>query len=109
MRRARVPIAATFEGFGDRPTFAAVIPLARLLTDDFIGGTYIRDRPGLPAVRLDARPAADGRAAAADRSRPRTRDGIPGNQFIFEPSPDAMLEQLLPRYVRRASTRPCSS
>jgi F-type H+-transporting ATPase subunit gamma len=25
--------------------------------------------------------------------------GIPGNQFIFEPSPSAVLEQLLPRYV----------
>ena len=26
-------------------------------------------------------------------------DGIPGNQFIFEPNPAAVLEQLLPRYV----------
>jgi F-type H+-transporting ATPase subunit gamma len=26
-------------------------------------------------------------------------DGIPGNQFIFEPSPGAVLEQLVPRYV----------
>jgi F-type H+-transporting ATPase subunit gamma len=28
-----------------------------------------------------------------------TEAGIPGNQFIFEPSPAAVLEQLLPRYV----------
>ena len=26
-------------------------------------------------------------------------EGIPGNQFIFEPSPSAVLEQLVPRYV----------
>ena len=26
-------------------------------------------------------------------------EGIPGNQFIFEPNPGAVLEQLLPRYV----------
>jgi F-type H+-transporting ATPase subunit gamma len=26
-------------------------------------------------------------------------DGIPGRQFIFEPNPGAVLEQLLPRYV----------
>jgi F-type H+-transporting ATPase subunit gamma len=26
-------------------------------------------------------------------------EGIPGNQFIFEPSADAVLRQLLPRYV----------
>jgi F-type H+-transporting ATPase subunit gamma len=25
--------------------------------------------------------------------------GIPGNQFIFEPSPQAVLQQLLPRYI----------
>jgi F-type H+-transporting ATPase subunit gamma len=25
--------------------------------------------------------------------------GIPGNQFIFEPNPGAVLEQLLPRYI----------
>ncbi len=42
MRRARVPIAAHFEGFGDRPTFADVLPLARLVTDDFVAGTYDR-------------------------------------------------------------------
>jgi F-type H+-transporting ATPase subunit gamma len=26
-------------------------------------------------------------------------EGIPGNQFIFEPNPAAVLQQLLPRYV----------
>ena len=36
MRRARVPLEAHFAGFGDRPTFADVIPLARLITDDFL-------------------------------------------------------------------------
>src|SRR5918994_633238 len=40
MRRSRVPIAAHFEGFGDRPSFADVLPLARLITDDYLAGTY---------------------------------------------------------------------
>ncbi len=30
---AGVPVAAAFEGYGDRPTFADVLPLARLVTD----------------------------------------------------------------------------
>src|SRR4030095_10926603 len=38
MRRAGVPMEAHFAGFGDRPTFADVIPLARLITDDFLEG-----------------------------------------------------------------------
>ena len=42
MRRARVPIAAHFEGFGDRPSFADVLPIARLITDDYVGGAYDR-------------------------------------------------------------------
>src|SRR4051794_10202184 len=42
MRRSRVPIAAHFEGFGDRPAFADVLPLARVITDDFVGGVFDR-------------------------------------------------------------------
>jgi F-type H+-transporting ATPase subunit gamma len=98
MRRARVPIEAHFAGFGDKPTFADVLPLARLITEDFLSGGYGRidliysrfistlaQRPVLVQV-LPIKPTDD-------------TEGIPGNQFIFEPSPAAVLEQLLPRYV----------
>jgi F-type H+-transporting ATPase subunit gamma len=99
MRRARVPLDAHFAGFGDRPTFADIIPLARLVTDGFVSGELGRidlvyprfvstlvQRPTVEAL-LPISPAAD------------TAAGIPGNQFIFEPDPGAVLEQLLPRYV----------
>jgi F-type H+-transporting ATPase subunit gamma len=98
MRRARVPIAAHFEGFGDRPTFADVLPLARLITDDYIAGSYDRvdivysrfvstlvQKPSLERL-LPVEPTED-------------EDEIPGHQFIFEPSPAAFLQALLPRYV----------
>ncbi len=98
LRRMRVPIAAFFLNFGDRPSFADVLPLARLITDDYLAGTYDRidlifprfistliQRPELERL-LPIRPSTDTR-------------GIPGNQFIFEPDPGAVLEQLLPRYV----------
>jgi F-type H+-transporting ATPase subunit gamma len=98
MRRARVPIEAHFAGFGDKPTFADVLPLARLITEDFLSGEYGRidliycrfistlaQRPVMVQL-LPIKPAED-------------TEGIPGNQFIFEPSPAAVLEQLLPRYV----------
>ena len=98
MRRARVPLAAHFEGYGDRPTFADVIPLARLITDDYLAGTYNRvdiifsqfvstltQRPAMDSL-LPIEPSED-------------TEGIPGNQFIFEPDPGAVLERLLPRYV----------
>jgi F-type H+-transporting ATPase subunit gamma len=98
MRRTHVPMEAHFAGFGDRPTFADVLPLARLLTDDYLSGDYGRidliysrfistlaQKPLMERL-LPVEPAAD-------------TEGIPGNQFIFEPSPAAVLEQLLPRYV----------
>jgi F-type H+-transporting ATPase subunit gamma len=98
MRRARVPIEAHFAGFGDRPSFADVLPLARLVSDDYLSGEYSRidvvfslfvstlvQRPTLAQI-LPVVPSED-------------TEGIPGNQFIFEPNAGAVLEQLLPRYV----------
>ncbi len=98
MRRAGVPMAAHFPGFGDRPAFGDVLPLARLISDDYLAGTYGRvdiiynrfittltQKPELVQL-LPIRASEDS-------------EGIPGNQFIFEPSAGAVLEQLLPRYV----------
>ncbi|MEW5992643.1 MAG: ATP synthase F1 subunit gamma [Chloroflexota bacterium] len=98
MRRARVPLEAHFAGYGDRPTFADVIPLSRLITDGFVTGEFgqidivyprfvstLVQRPTMEAL-LPVAPAED-------------TEGIPGNQFIFEPHAGAVLEQLLPRYV----------
>ena len=98
MRRTGVPLEAHFATYGDRPTFADVLPLARLVTDDFLAGTYARvdivyslwvstlvQRPTSLTI-LPIQPAED-------------TEGIPGNQFIFEPNASAVLDQLLPRYV----------
>ena len=98
MRRARVPLEAHFSGYGDRPTFADVLPLARLVTDDYLAGTYGRidiiyshfvstlvQRPTLSQL-LPIRPVED-------------TVGIPGGQFLFEPNAATVLEMVLPRYV----------
>jgi len=98
MRRARVPLEAHFNGYGDRPSFADVLPLARLVTDDYLAGTYGRidiiyshfvstlvQRPTLSQL-LPIRPAED-------------TVGIPGGQFLFEPNAATVLDMVLPRYV----------
>ena len=99
MRRARVPIAAAFDGYGDRPTFASVVSLARLLTDDYVAGNY--DAIDLIFPRfvstLVQRPVVD--RLLPVKPTDSADVGIPGRQFIFEPNPDAVLRQLLPRYV----------
>ena len=98
MRRARVPIAAHFEGFGDRPAFADVLPLARLVTDDFVAGTY--DHVDIVYSRfvstLVQRPVMEQLLPVVPSE---DTAGIPGHQFLFEPSPAVFLRSLLPRYV----------
>jgi F-type H+-transporting ATPase subunit gamma len=99
MRRARVPIAAHFEGFGDRPTFADVLPLARLVSDDFVGGVY--DHVDIVYSRfvstLVQRPVMEQLLPVEPSDSAAV--GIPGRQFIFEPDPASFLQALLPRYV----------
>lgn len=98
MRRTGVPLEAHFSTFGDRPTFADVLPLARLITDDFLAGTngrvdIIYSRWVSTLVQRPERLTILPIQAAADT------EGIPGNQFIFEPNASTVLERLLPRYV----------
>lgn len=99
MRRARVPIAAHFEGFGDRPSFADVLPLARLVSDDFVGGVY--DHVDIVYSRfvstLVQRPVMEQLLPVEPSDSAAV--GIPGRQFIFEPDPASFLQALLPRYV----------
>jgi F-type H+-transporting ATPase subunit gamma len=99
MRRSRVPLEATFEGFGDRPTFGDVLPLARLVTDGYVDGTF--SQVDLVYSRfvstLTQKPVAD-RLLPVEPSSDADQ-GIPGAQFIFEPDPATVLEALLPRYV----------
>jgi F-type H+-transporting ATPase subunit gamma len=98
MRRARVPLEAHFEGFGERPAFADVLPLARLITDDYLAGTYDRVDIVYSAFvsTLTQRPSMD---ELLPITPSEDTEGIPGNQFIFEPSAAEVLQQLLPRYV----------
>jgi F-type H+-transporting ATPase subunit gamma len=98
MRRARVPIDAHFAGFGDKPTFADVLPLARLISDDFLAGKYARIDIVYSRFisTLSQKPVRD-QLLPIEASE--DTEGIPGNQFIFEPDPRTVLEQLLPRYV----------
>ena len=98
MRRARVPIDAHFAGFGDKPTFADVLPLARLISDDFLAGKYARIDIVYSRFisTLSQKPVID---QLLPIEATEDTEGIPGNQFIFEPDPRTVLEQLLPRYV----------
>jgi len=101
LRRAGVPIAAHFPRLGDRPSFSDVTPIARLVAQDFLEGTFdeialaypgfvstLTQRPTLSTVLPVPRPAELDKAEA-DRT----------DEYLFEPSPEAVLSRLLPHYV----------
>ena len=98
LARGGYEISAAFPGYGDKPTFGDVTALASLLVGDFLSGRSAGVTLIHPAFisTLTQRPEAVQLLpikASADTA------GIPGNQFLFEPDPAAVLEALLPRYV----------
>ena len=99
-RRAGFPMLAEFTELGDFPSSSDVLPIARIVMEDYIAGnldqvfigfqTFVNPAVQRPTIRqiLPVQPPAseDGEEAAAV-------------DFIFEPSPEALLSTLLPRYV----------
>jgi len=100
LRRAGIPIAAHFSQLGDRPAFTDVTPIARLVTQDFLEEKYdeihvafstfistLTQRPEITQLLPIQQPAqAEGQQAAND-------------EYLFEPSPEAVLSRLLPHFV----------
>jgi F-type H+-transporting ATPase subunit gamma len=97
-RRSGFPTLAEFTALGDYPGYEAVRPIARLVIDDYTNGLIDRvyigyqqfvntavQRPTLRQLLPVTAPAGSEGGGAVD--------------FIFEPSPEALLETLLPRYV----------
>ena len=99
-RRAGFPQLAEFTELGDYPSMGDTLPISRIVTQDYINGEidqvyvgfqqFVNTAVQRPTVRqlLPIEPPEDMgelMGGAAD--------------FIFEPSPQALLETLLPRYV----------
>jgi F-type H+-transporting ATPase subunit gamma len=97
-RRAGYPLLAEFTELGDFPSSGDVLPIARIVMEDYIAGeldqvyigfqTFVNAAVQRPTIRqiLPIQP-------------PEGDDGAASVDFIFEPSPAALLETLLPRYV----------
>jgi F-type H+-transporting ATPase subunit gamma len=100
LRRAGIPIAAHFPQLGDRPSYGDVTPIARLVTDDFLAGKYdeidvaystfistLTQRPEIkPLLPIVSPEQAEGAEVEND-------------EYLFEPSPEAVLSRLLPHFV----------
>jgi F-type H+-transporting ATPase subunit gamma len=99
LRRSGISIAAHFAQLGTKPTFGDITPLARLLVEDFLAGTY--DEIDLVyssfVSTLVQRPEV---VQLLPIARPTQESGEEENdEYLFEPSPEAVLSRLLPHFV----------
>jgi len=97
-RRGRA-IRATFTHLGDRPEYMSIVPIARVVINDFEAG------------RIDAAYLLYPKFISTLAQRPQIDQLLPieppaeiaGGQraaeYIYEPDPRAILDELLPRYV----------
>lgn len=100
LRRAGISIAAHFVNLGDRPAFSDVTPIARLVTEDFLAGrydeiavsytTFVSTLVQQPEVR---------RILPVEQPDLGEEQRISNDEYLFEPSPEQVLSQLLPHYV----------
>jgi F-type H+-transporting ATPase subunit gamma len=99
VRRGR-NLMATFTGIVDRVTYDDIIPIARVITDRYVEGTI--DRAVLVYPRfistLSQRPEVV-QLLPIQPPEPAANERAHKLDYIFEPDPQAILEQLLPRYV----------
>jgi F-type H+-transporting ATPase subunit gamma len=100
IRRAGVPIAAHFPQLGDRPSFGDVVPIARLVTADFLAEKYdeIDIAYSTFVSTLAQKPQID-RLLPVERPEMGEEHQRTNDEYLFEPSPEAVLSRLLPHYV----------
>lgn len=101
VKRAGVPVIASFVGMTDKPSFQDILPIGKLAVDEYLSGrcdtvliaytdfvSAISQRPQV----LELLPLAE-RVERTERAERVERE------YAFEPSPQAVLDALLPRIV----------
>ncbi len=97
MVRSGQEVRAEFTRFGDRPSIVDVLPVARIVIDDYTDGLI--DEVYLSYTQFVT---TMGQRPVLWRLLPIEPAAIePGQnvEYIYEPSPDEVLAQLLPRFV----------
>jgi F-type H+-transporting ATPase subunit gamma len=100
--RARANVVAEFTDLGDYPTQLETLAIARLVMDDYMAGAidqvylsfaeFVSTAVQRPVIRK-LLPIEPPQMATEEEAEAYRQD------YIFEPSPDAVLQQLLPRYI----------
>lgn len=97
MRRHRRDILAEFTQLGDRPSLLDTLPISRIIIDDYCGGAY--DLVYLVYAQFISTML---QKPVLHQLLPMEPASIPAAQnvdYLYEPAPDIVLGELLPRFV----------
>ena len=107
-RYRKYAIEESFTGFSERPTYEDAARIADVVTAAYIAGEideahiiYTRFiSTGSQEVLVRPILPLDSELLQGGDVRPEVKDGVVAPQYSFEPSPDKLLDSLLPTYVR---------
>ncbi|MBI5370206.1 ATP synthase F1 subunit gamma [Candidatus Uhrbacteria bacterium] len=98
MRRAGQPVLASFTEITNNTKFEEVLPIGRLVVEEFMKGTYDR----VVLVYTDFISAVTQKPMTLELlplGKPQETPGPKGGDYAFEPSPLEVLDKMLPRLV----------
>jgi len=98
-RRAGTPIVAEVVGLADYPTYEEVLPVAQVAIQDYIAG--LCDEVYVIYALFVNTMVQRAEVLKVLPVEPPVRAGTPPIDYIYEPSREAVLAELLPRYVER--------
>lgn len=97
MRSAGREIRAQFTEMGDRPYIDEALPVARIVIEDYMNGVFDQVFVAYPRFRSTAV-----QEPVMEQLLPIQPADLPASsnvEYIYEPDPATVLDQLLPRYV----------
>lgn len=96
-RRSNVPIRAEFTELGDYPEYAEVLPIARVVIEDYLAGEF--DRAFVVYPYFVNTMTQEPRVLQILPIQPPQEQATTMVDYIYEPGREALLAELLPRYV----------
>lgn len=109
MRRFGYHLSAEFIEMPDRPGIADVLPIARIVLDDFLAGKFdqifvaytdfintVTLEPALKQILPLSIHTLDGQAGAEHLSSSQSKSA---HAYIYEPDPETLLDTILPRFI----------
>jgi F-type H+-transporting ATPase subunit gamma len=110
MRRAGIPVKAHFTGMTNKPLFEEILPIGRMIIDEFINGGYdkviiaytdFKSAISQEPILLDLLPLGtqEDLEKIGDVGEGKEIELEKAKEYTFEPSPQKVLDKILPRLI----------